>query len=97
MDTIIRLAVGAVFAGGEILLVVGNAFAVEIVLKRLLDGFLCQDGAVELVGGQTVQRPATALLVSAMASWMDLPLIISVAVEEEAMALPQPRSQTSRP
>ena len=44
-----------------------------------------------LWAGRPSSASATALLVSAMASWMDLPLIISVAMEEEAMALPQPK------
>ena len=33
----------------------------------------------------------SAIASSSMASWMDLPLIISVAMEEDAMAEPQPK------
>ena len=39
----------------EILLVVGKALAVIVILQGILDGLLRQNGAVELVGGQTVQ------------------------------------------
>ena len=44
-----------------------------------------------LWAGSPSSASATALLVRAMASWMDLPLIIYVAMELEAMALPQPK------
>ena len=45
----------AVFAVREVLLVVGKTRAIVVVLQCVLDGFLGQDGAVQLVGGQTVQ------------------------------------------
>ena len=42
--------------GREVLWVIGNSLPVVVVLHRRSDRLLCQHGAVELVGGQTIQR-----------------------------------------
>ena len=55
MDTIISVAMTAIFAVGELRLVVGNAVFVVVVLQGRFDGLLRQHGAVHFVGRKTLQ------------------------------------------
>ena len=71
-------------------LLLHSRFPVSVIFHCCFDGFLCQHRTVHLVGGSPSSACATALLVSVRASSTVFPLIISVAMELEAIAEPQP-------
>ena len=82
------LAVMKLFA--EQLWIVRNAVAVIVILDCRCNSFLCKDGAVDLMCGQS-RASTTALLESSSASSTFFPLMSSVAMELVAIALPQPK------
>ena len=69
--------------------VVFNSIAVIVILDGHFYSLFSKDRAVYFNGRQPVQC-ATALLVKASALCTGFPLIISVAIDEEAMAEPHP-------
>ena len=70
----------------KLVFIIFDAVLVKVVFERKLDRFLCQDGAVELVCGKSVKRLGDCFICQS-----GCPFISSVAIELEAIALPQPK------
>ena len=70
---------------------VGNAVSLIVVFDGIANGFLGQYRAVQFVCRQSVQRLRNRLVGQGQCLNKGLPLIISVAIELDAMALPQPK------